>query len=54
MVLQSKLSNGVTVQSEYAGNLPRIEAYGSELNQVWTNLIDNAHRRLRMGTGKFF
>jgi signal transduction histidine kinase len=22
--------------------VPRIEAYGSELNQVWTNLIDNA------------
>ncbi len=27
---------------EYAADLPRIEAYGSELNQVWTNLIDNA------------
>ena len=27
---------------DYAADLPRIEAYGSELNQVWTNLIDNA------------
>ena len=26
----------------YAPNLPEIEAYGSELNQVWTNLVDNA------------
>ncbi|MDP9022306.1 MAG: ATP-binding protein [Actinomycetota bacterium] len=26
----------------HLGELPRIEAYGSELNQVWTNLIDNA------------
>ena len=27
---------------DYAADLPHIEAYGSELNQVWTNLIDNA------------
>lgn len=27
---------------EYEQNLPIIEAYGSALNQVWTNLIDNA------------
>ena len=27
---------------EYDRSLPRICAYGSELNQVWTNLIDNA------------
>jgi signal transduction histidine kinase len=30
------------VHREYAPDLPHIEAYGSELNQVWTNLIDNA------------
>src|SRR6185437_10617262 len=29
-------------ESEYAESLPRIKAYGSELNQVWTNLIANA------------
>ncbi len=30
------------VAREYEEDLPRIEAYGSELNQVWTQLIDNA------------
>ena len=28
-------------------DLPAVEASGSELNQVWTNLLDNAHRRSR-------
>jgi signal transduction histidine kinase len=36
-----KLKN-VTVIRDYARDLPRITAYGSRLNQVWTNLIDNA------------
>jgi signal transduction histidine kinase len=27
---------------EYGENIPKISAYGSELNQVWTNLMDNA------------
>jgi signal transduction histidine kinase len=42
VILQHKLQPGITVKKEYAPNLPHIEAYGSELNQVWTNLIDNA------------
>ena len=42
VILRSKLSAGVKVERSYADDLPRIEAYGSELNQVWTNLIDNA------------
>ncbi len=37
-----KLKKGVVVTREYDRTLPRISAYGSELNQVWTNLIDNA------------
>lgn len=32
----------VIVNRQYDTQLPRLEAYGSELNQVWTNLIDNA------------
>jgi signal transduction histidine kinase len=32
----------VTVERSYAPDLPRIDAYPGELNQVWTNLIDNA------------
>jgi signal transduction histidine kinase len=42
VILRHKLRDGITVRREYADPLPEIEAYGSELNQVWTNLIDNA------------
>jgi signal transduction histidine kinase len=42
VILRSKLTPGVVVRRDYAADLPRIEAHGSELNQVWTNLIDNA------------
>ena len=42
VMLRSRLREGITVQREYAPNLPRIQAYGSELNEVWTNIIDNA------------
>ena len=41
-ILHHKLKHGVAVKRNYDQNLPRICAYGSELNQVWTNLIDNA------------
>ncbi|MBW4512770.1 MAG: cyclic nucleotide-binding domain-containing protein [Scytonematopsis contorta HA4267-MV1] len=41
-ILSNKLKRGISVKREYAENLPRISAYGSELNQVWTSLIDNA------------
>jgi len=36
------LKKGITVTREYDESTPRVCAYGSELNQVWTNLIDNA------------
>ncbi len=41
-ILHYKLKHGITITREYDSKLPRICAYGSELNQVWTNLIDNA------------
>jgi signal transduction histidine kinase len=41
-ILTYKLKHGITVIREYDPNLPKIFSYGSELNQVWTNLIDNA------------
>ncbi|MEA5463792.1 sensor histidine kinase [Leptothoe sp. PORK10 BA2] len=37
-----KFKHGITVERHYNQNLPKIMAFGSELNQVWTNLIDNA------------
>jgi len=42
VILQHKLKQGVVIRREYAHDLPCIEAFGSELNQVWTNIIDNA------------
>ncbi len=42
MILKHKLKEGVTVTREFVPDLPKIEAYAGELNQVWTNLIDNA------------
>lgn len=42
LILRHKLKSQVTINRNYASDLPKIEAYGSELNQVWTNIIDNA------------
>ena len=42
LVLGHKLKSGINVRQEYALHLPNIQANGSELNQVWTNIIDNA------------
>jgi signal transduction histidine kinase len=42
IIMQHKLKQGIKVKRDYSPNLPRIEAYASELNQVWTNIIDNA------------
>ncbi len=42
-ILGHKLKAGsVEVTRDYDHSLPRIEVHGSELNQVWTNLLDNA------------
>ncbi len=41
LILRSKLS-GIKVHREYHKELPKIQAFGSELNQVWTNILDNA------------
>jgi len=42
VLLGSKLKTGVAVHRDYAEHLPRIQAHGRELNQVWTNIIENA------------
>ncbi len=41
-MFQHQLKHGFAVKRKFAGNLPKIPANGSELNQIWTNLIDNA------------
>jgi signal transduction histidine kinase len=41
-ILNHKLKRGVTVQREYQKIPLLVNSFGSELNQVWTNVIDNA------------
>ncbi len=50
-IMNHKLKHGITVKRDYAPDLPKLMAYGSELNQVWTNLIDNAADAMN-GKGK--
>jgi signal transduction histidine kinase len=42
VILGHKIGAGITVVKEYDRSLPQIPAHPAELNQVWTNLIDNA------------
>jgi len=52
LMLGHKLKN-VTLNRAYDRSIPRLMAYGSELNQVWTNLIDNAIDAVN-GKGKIY
>jgi len=43
VILRHKLNKtSIMVTRNYAPDLPRIEAFAGELNQVWTNILDNA------------
>jgi signal transduction histidine kinase len=42
VMLARKIPSGVQVVKSYDDSLPSVPAYAAELNQVWTNLIDNA------------
>jgi signal transduction histidine kinase len=50
-ILNHKLKRGVTVQREYNPVPLLVNSFGSELNQVWTNIIDNAIDAMH-GTGE--
>jgi signal transduction histidine kinase len=41
-ILNHKLKHGIEVVRDIDPGLPLVEAYAGELNQVWTNIIDNA------------
>jgi len=41
-ILNHKLKHGVTVNRDYAKGALLVSSYGSELSQVWTNIVDNA------------
>ena len=42
LLMMSAKLNGITINKQYDKTLPKIPAYAAELNQVWTNLIENA------------
>jgi len=42
LLMMSAKLHGVTIVKQYDKALPKIPAYAAELNQVWTNMIDNA------------
>jgi signal transduction histidine kinase len=46
-ILNHKLKQGVVVQRDYQGVPLLVNSFGSELNQVWTNIIDNAIDAMR-------
>jgi signal transduction histidine kinase len=47
LLMMSAKLKGITVVKQYDKTLPKIPAYAAELNQVWTNLIDNAAQAMR-------
>jgi signal transduction histidine kinase len=57
LMLAGKMPPGITIVKKFDRALPSIPAYAAELNQVWTNLIDNAvqamdgHGTLTIRTG---
>ncbi|HYK31389.1 MAG TPA: ATP-binding protein [Streptosporangiaceae bacterium] len=42
VMLAGKIGTGIKIVKDYDRSLPRVPVYPGELNQVWTNLIDNA------------
>jgi signal transduction histidine kinase len=60
LLFRARLSPGIRVLRDYDPALPRIQAHGGELNQVWSNLVDNAIQaldgegtiRIRAGAGR--
>ncbi|MGX1566340.1 ATP-binding protein [Streptomyces sp. NPDC055506] len=52
LMLSAKIGKEIKVVKEYDRTLPRIPAYPAELNQVWTNLIDNAVSAINSAGGQ--
>jgi signal transduction histidine kinase len=42
VMMRHKLRDGIEIRRDYGVDVPEVEAYAGELNQVWTNLVDNA------------
>ncbi|MFF5483278.1 ATP-binding protein [Streptomyces sp. NPDC012935] len=52
LMLSGKIGPQIKVVKEYDRTLPRVPAYPAELNQVWTNLIDNAVSAINSAGGE--
>ncbi len=52
VILNNRLKRGVTVYKNYE-DVPPIECYADQLNQVWTNLINNSIEAMK-GEGKIW
>ncbi len=52
-ILNNKYKNRITVHKNYEENLPKIEAYGGQLNQVFMNILDNAAAAIK-GNGDVY
>ncbi len=52
-ILNNKIKNRITVHKNYEENLPKIEAYGGQINQVFMNILDNAQGAIK-GTGDIY
>ncbi|MGC0333921.1 signal transduction histidine kinase [Streptomyces sp. SAI-170] len=52
MMLAGKFGPEIKVVKDYDRSLPRIPSYPAELNQVWTNLIDNAIAAMKSAGGQ--
>ena len=46
-ILNNKYKNRITVIKDYEQNVPKIEAYGGQLNQVFMNILDNAQYAIK-------
>ncbi|MFF0014939.1 ATP-binding protein [Streptomyces sp. NPDC005374] len=52
LMLSGKIGPQIEVVKEYDRSVPRVPAYPAELNQVWTNLIDNAVFAIKSAGGE--
>lgn len=48
-ILRSKIGNKVEIIKEYGDNIPQIEGFGGQLNQVFMNILDNSVYALKDG-----
>ncbi|MFF8731058.1 ATP-binding protein [Streptomyces sp. NPDC015171] len=52
LMLSGKFGPGIELVKEYDRTLPPVPAYPAELNQVWTNLVDNAVSAIKSAGGQ--